>query len=284
MREKKSSLFHAIYLIAKWIWLRSIVGSAFKNSPLLSNVIYFISSSCSLHASASEKWFDLLVFSLPFSTSVRFRPPKYHKRSCIKKYRNHLNVIKLSWKIIAACQLSHLHTCSVQTAVASTSFAELQRRKKNDWIFRLIPVTWLRCWNAMWHWLLQLDFIGIRDKDYYSPWVTSYFCIWLIIPSRFGTSMIQVFGFSEGKIRKILLLKCDIPEIFILIWFLIASIQPNSEFIITYYYYIVSGGCKASNKNKRITSWIQCTQVYMFIQFPSENVFLLNLNINFQQT
>lgn len=143
-KKKKSSLFHVIYLIAKWIWLRSIVGNAFKNSPLLSNVIYLISSSCLLHASASEKWFDLLVFSLPFSKSVWFRPQKYWNThsGAARKYRNHHNVIRLSWKIIVACQFSHF-TSSMLSAHRSDNSYFSFFLDKNDWIFRLVPVTWL---------------------------------------------------------------------------------------------------------------------------------------------
>lgn len=177
-KKKNRSLFHAIYLIAKWIWLRSIVGSAFKNSPffikcyLFHFIFLFVTRICKWKVIRS-----ISVFIAIFNIRSISTPKIYIQNGAAWKYRNHFNVIKLSWKIIDACQLSHPHAQTKQQLLQLLFLIDFQslKEEKNDWILRLIPVIWLSCWNAMWHWLLQLDFIGKRNKDYFSPWMTSYF-------------------------------------------------------------------------------------------------------------
>lgn len=115
-----------------------------------------------------------------------------------------------------------------------------------------------QCWNAMWHWLFQLDFIGKWNKDYCSPCrVDSYFCIWLIILSRVRTSMIQVFGLKRGGLNT----KNSSFEVrhFGNFHFDLIPDCNNSTIFRIHYYYFESEGFKASNKFKGTTSWIQGT-------------------------
>lgn len=88
----KNSLFYFIYLICKWLWLRSIANVFNARITLFSLAICLTKTPC-----ASEKWYDLCQsfhcdFQHPFNSITKKSGETFEAG---KIYR--LNVIKLNW-------------------------------------------------------------------------------------------------------------------------------------------------------------------------------------------